>query len=177
MLGHPIGLRSRLGRGSVFTLRVPRVQKPQIAAVGIAPSPARDVAGLRALCVDNDPAILDGMRALLGRWGVHVDTATGLEAALVAARAQRPDVLLVDYHLQETLDGLAVLDILRRELAPRSPPGALLTADGSDELARRARTEGFPLLQKPVRPAALRALLAALARRHAGIDDAPGAEH
>ncbi|MBB5207675.1 PAS domain-containing hybrid sensor histidine kinase/response regulator [Chiayiivirga flava] len=164
MLGHPIGLRSRLGRGSVFTLRVPRVREPDMKPVPL-PQPTRDVAGLRALCIDNDPAILDGMRALLQRWGVVVDTANGLETALVAARAHRPDVLLVDYHLGETLDGLAVLAIVQRELAPRSPPGALLTADGSDELARRARGDGYPLLQKPVRPAALRALLAALARR------------
>ena len=165
MLGHTIGLRSKLGRGSVFTLRVPRSRPNPAPLPGIASPPARDVAGLRALCVDNDPAILDGMRALLSRWGVLVDTAGGLESALLAVRAQRPDVLLVDYHLQETLDGLAVLDILQRELAPHSPPGALLTADGSDELARRARGENIPLLQKPVRPAALRALLAALARR------------
>lgn len=164
MLGHTIGLRSRLGRGSVFTLRVPRVLQPTMPPAP-APQPARDVAGLRALCVDNDPAILDGMRALLERWGVIVDTANGLEAALMAARAHRPDVLLVDYHLGEALDGLAVLAIVQRELAPRSPPGALLTADGSDELTRRARADGYPLLQKPVRPAALRALLAALARR------------
>lgn len=167
MLGHPIALRSLPGRGSVFSVRVPRAasapQEPARAPVN-APS---GVAGLRALCVDNDPAILEGMRALLGRWGLEVDTATGLEPALQSARAQRPDILLVDLHLGETLDGLAVLDILRRELGPAPPPGALLTAESSDELQRRCREAGYPLLNKPVRPAALRALIAALAKRRA----------
>jgi DNA-binding response OmpR family regulator len=123
------------------------------------------VDGLRVLSVDNDPSILEGMRALLQRWGLLVDTVTGLEPALLAVRAQRPDILLVDLHLGESLDGLSVLDILRRELGPNAPPGALVTAESSDELQRRAREAGYPLLNKPVRPAALRALIAALAKR------------
>ena len=167
MLGHPIALRSLPGRGSVFSVCVPRAasapQEPARAPV-VAPS---GVAGLRALCVDNDPTILEGMRALLGRWGLAVDTATGLEPALLVAREQAPDILLVDLHLGETLDGLAVLDILRRELGPKPPPGALVTAESSDELQRRCREAGYPLLNKPVRPAALRALIAALAKRRA----------
>ncbi|MCG6118449.1 MAG: hybrid sensor histidine kinase/response regulator [Aquimonas sp.] len=167
MLGHPIALRSLPGRGSVFSVRVPRAasapQEPARAPV-VAPS---GVAGLRALCVDNDPTILEGMRALLGRWGLQVETATGLETALISARAQRPDILLVDLHLGENLDGLAVLDILRRELGSAAPPGALVTAESSDELQRRCREAGYPLLNKPVRPAALRALIAALAKRRA----------
>jgi CheY-like chemotaxis protein len=73
-------------------------------------------------------------------------------------------LLLVDFQLNEALDGLAVLDILRQSIVP-SPPGALITADGSDEVARRARDGGYPVLYKPVKPAALRALIAALARR------------
>lgn len=46
--------------------------------------------------------------------------------------------------------------------------GGLITADGSAELKQRARLRGVALLHKPVKPAALRALLAALARSGAG---------
>jgi CheY-like chemotaxis protein len=74
-------------------------------------------------------------------------------------------MLLIDLHLGESLDGLAVLDILRRELAPTPPPGALITAESGDALQRRCREAGYPLLNKPVRPAALRALIAALSKR------------
>jgi Na+/proline symporter/signal transduction histidine kinase/CheY-like chemotaxis protein len=165
MLGHPIALSSHPGRGSVFSVRVPRAPLAEVAApasIEFVPGP---VEGLRVLSVDNDPSILEGMRALLQRWGLVVDTVTGLEPALLAVRAQRPDILLVDLHLGESLDGLSVLDILRRELGPHAPPGALVTAESSDELQRRAREAGYPLLNKPVRPAALRALIAALAKR------------
>jgi len=41
----------------------------------------------------------------------------------------------------------------------------MITADGSSELKQRARVLGYPILHKPVRPAALRALLSALVRR------------
>ncbi|MCX7562302.1 PAS domain-containing hybrid sensor histidine kinase/response regulator [Xanthomonadaceae bacterium XH05] len=164
MLNHPIGVTSRLGCGSVFRLRVPLTDTPAATGTIAAPTPARDVAGLRVLCVDNDPAILEGMVALLQRWGIHVTTAPGLELALTAVRTQRPDLILADFHLAEALDGLAVLDILRRETGPEPVPGSLLTANSSEELAQRARNAGYPVLHKPVRPAALRALIAALAR-------------
>jgi DNA-binding response OmpR family regulator len=120
------------------------------------------------LCVDNDHDILDGMRALLTRWSVRVDTASRASTTpWLAVRAQRPGVLLVDYHLTTASTVWWYPACILRDANSRhdSPPGALLTADGSDELARRARGENIPLLQKPVRPAALRALLAALARR------------
>ncbi len=98
---------------------------------------------------------------------MRVVAATGLESALTSLRQARPDILLADFHLDEALDGLAVLDILRREAGGAPIPAALVTADRSEDLAQRARSADFPLLHKPVRPAALRALLAALARRRA----------
>jgi PAS domain S-box-containing protein len=165
MLGHPIALSSQPGRGSVFSVRVPRAAAGQLAKPAVSEPAPGAVAGLRVLCVDNDPSILEGMRALLQRWGLAVDTAIGLESALLSARQQRPDILLVDLHLGESLDGLAVIEILRRELAPHPPPAALVTAESGDELQRRCREAGYPLLGKPVRPAALRALIAALAKR------------
>jgi len=167
MLGHPIALASQPGRGSVFSVRVPRAADGQLAAPAVREPAPGAVAGQHVLCVDNDPSILEGMRALLQRWGLSVDTATGLEPALLAARARRPDILLVDLHLGESLDGLAVIEILRRALAPQPPPAALVTAESGDELQRRCREAGYPLLGKPVRPAALRALIAALAKRRA----------
>ncbi|MEB2315678.1 MAG: PAS domain-containing hybrid sensor histidine kinase/response regulator [Xanthomonadaceae bacterium] len=164
MLGHRLFVTSRLGRGSVFGLEVPIAEAPPQPVAEPAAEPARDVAGLRVLCVDNDPAILEGTVALLERWGVRVATATGLESALGRVREARPDLILIDFHLGEALDGLAALDILQREAGGRSVPGALITADSSEGLALRARSAGYPVLQKPVRPAALRALIAALAR-------------
>ena len=71
LLGHRIDVRTWPGRGSVFSIELPRVpaqvQPPQA-------SPRGDNAvfphALHALCLDNDLAILDGMTALLSRWGI-----------------------------------------------------------------------------------------------------------
>src|SRR3546814_6153610 len=73
--------------------------------------------------------------------------------------AGKPDVLLVDYHLHDHLDGLDTLDALRA--GNRQLPGALLTADGSDTLKQAARARGYRVLTKPVKPASLRAFLSA----------------
>jgi len=74
------------------------------------------------------------------------------------------DLILADYHLANGVDGLQALQQLCSAIDP-PPPGAMITADGSSELKRRARALGYPLLHKPVRPAALRALLTTLLRR------------
>ena len=71
-------------------------------------------------------------------------------------------MLLADYHLHDRLDGLDSLDALRENA--RHLHGALLTADGSDELKQAARQRGYLVLTKPVKPASLRSFLAAQSR-------------
>jgi len=163
LLDHRLNARSRVGSGSMFSIMLPRVEAPalpQAAATAPAPPPRTDsLAGMRVLCVDNDQEILDGMRALLGRWQVEVITASTVDQALEKVDAQ-PDVMLVDYHLHDRLDGLDTL-VAMRDKAGRAIPGALLTADGRDELKRMARERGYRLLTKPIKPASLRAFLAA----------------
>ena len=161
LLGHDLGAHSVVGHGSMFSITLPRAARA--SAVAYEPKPARraadSLAGLRVLCVDNDHEILDGMRALLGRWGVEVITAATVDEALRKIGTM-PAVMLVDYHLHDRLDGLETLDALRAA-SPSPLAGALLTADGRDELKQLARERGYRLLTKPVKPASLRAFLAA----------------
>jgi DNA-binding response OmpR family regulator len=58
-----------------------------------------------------------------------------------------------------------------REVTGELPPAAILTADGSSALKQRARALGYPLLHKPVKAAALRALLASPLRGQQGHPD------
>ena len=163
LLGHALDARSQAGRGSMFSITLPRVAAPALAAAAPRTSPGfgsdEALAGLRVLCVDNDQEILDGMRALLGRWKVQVIAASTVDMALEKL-AEQPDVVLVDYHLHDRMDGLATLLALNKA-AGRPLPGALLTADGRDELKRLARQRGYRVLTKPVKPASLRAFLTA----------------
>ena len=159
VLGHPLNVRSRAGHGSMFSIRV---QRSESAVLPRAPVPEAalpdSLEGMRVLCVDNDVDILAGMVLLLGRWKIEVLRATTVDEAL-EKMAEAPDVLLVDYHLHDRLDGLDTLDALR-ERGPRVP-GALVTADGSDQVKRDARARGYRVLTKPIKPASLRAFLAA----------------
>ncbi len=165
VLNHPLDVRSRVGHGSVFSIRVPRAASAPAAARTHAYPQDDTLHGLRVLCVDNDPGILDGMRALLQRWGVGVRGASTIADALVEA-GSAPHVLLVDYHLHDRLDGLDTLDALRAAYG-KDVAGALLTADGSDALKQAAQARGYRLLTKPVKPASLRAFLAAAWASHA----------
>jgi len=86
-------------------------------------------------------------------------TAANADEAL-ARLAEMPDVALVDYHLHDRLDGLGLIDELRANYA-RALPAALLTGDGSDALKLAAREHDCRVLTKPVKPASMRAFLAA----------------
>jgi PAS domain S-box-containing protein len=184
LMNHALTFKSRPGRGSVFGVRVPREGRARRAPRVEALAPPADPSGLRGLkvlCIDNDRSILDGMAALLGQWGVLVSTAAhAAEAAAVLARVP-VDAILADYHLDA---GTAVgatepasddagfalyvngIELLQRLNAGRVPsiPSALISADHSTGMALAARTAGYPLLNKPLRPAALRALLSAFRR-------------
>ncbi len=160
LLDHGLDARSRVGRGSMFSITVPRAAHatPLPAPAVVLPGD-NSLAGLRVLCLDNDREILDGMRMLLGRWQAVAIPAATVDEALERMADSAPQAMLVDYHLHDRLDGLDALDALRA--AGGRIPGALLTADGRDELKRQARLRGYRLLTKPVKPASLRAWLAA----------------
>jgi PAS domain S-box-containing protein len=162
MLEHPVGLRSWPGRGSVFS-----VSLPLGAAAPVAPAAPRrrvpnTLAGKVALCIDNEPSVLAAMRTLLEGWSLTVLTAGDLAAAqrLLGRRDPGPDIVLIDHHLDASDTGLAVLDALRMEIG--TVPAILITADYSETLRLAAQAAGCPILNKPLRPAALRALMAQL---------------
>ncbi len=161
ILGHPLGLKSRVAHGSCFAVHVPRVasvptQRRQTARGKLDGSLPLDV-----LCVDNDRAVLDGMTALLGHWGATCHVAVDVVEARAALQAGAIDVILADFHLEGAIDGLQAMQELRAELG-KLPPVVLVTADGSHALRDRAQALGYPVLLKPVRPGALRAVLAYL---------------
>jgi Na+/proline symporter/signal transduction histidine kinase len=164
ILGHELGLRSRVGHGSCFSITVPRTEAVSRKRAPAMARPGGEQLPLTVLCLDNDETILEGMKALLGRWGVDCRVAIDVDAALHVLSTTHVDLILADYHLGDDMDGLEALQLIGTKVVPM-PPAAMVTADGSTELKQRARTLGYPLLHKPVRPAALRAMLVALAKR------------
>ena len=163
MLGHPVTVRSWPGRGSCFSVTVPVVEVPPIAAP--EPSPGRNLGfgGALVMCIDNDPAIVEGMEALLTGWQCDVIGAKSASEALALVGERTPDAFIVDYHLDDGTTGLATLD----ELASRfggPVPAVVITADHTEGVRQAIESRGCEVLYKPVRPGSLRALLARLVR-------------
>jgi Na+/proline symporter len=164
ILGHRLDLHSRVGHGSCFAVSVPRNEAIPARRQKVQRSGPDKQLPLTVLCLDNDATILEGMRALLSRWGVDCRIALDVEQAGRELARGPIDLILADYHLTDGVDGLQALQQLRAAQGAL-PPVAMITADGSSELKQQARALGYPVLHKPVRPAALRALLTALLRR------------
>ncbi len=163
VLDHPMRLDSQPGKGSVFRLDVPRAA-PAIKGVAIenahvSADQHQPLAGLIVLAIDNEPRILDGMRALLTGWGCVVITASTIEEAetQLAAHNVAPDAILADYHL-DSGDGIGTIALLRRRFGAAAP-AMLITADRTQEVRDLAEANDIRVLNKPVKPAALRAVL------------------
>jgi signal transduction histidine kinase len=162
VLDHKLALASTPGRGTRFSILVPRAAPlPAMATTAAARSTpsSSQLAGLKLLAIDNEPAILDGMRLLLGGWGCKVETAADLdEASSIIAAGGAPDVLIADYHLDHGENGIALISALRQQVG--GLPAILLTADRSPEVREEAGALDIHVLNKPLKPGALRALLA-----------------
>ncbi len=162
LMNHPLEVRSTAGRGSAFSVRVPLA-----ASAAIRPQPApgtRHFDGRLVVIIENDPGIAEAMRQLLAGWSFDVVTAATAEAAIEALSGRVPDVVLSDFHLDGGRTGLEALDELASAFGHR-PVAAVVTADRDPATTAAIEAAGLAVMRKPVRPGALRALLAQLVAR------------
>jgi Na+/proline symporter/signal transduction histidine kinase len=162
VLNHKVAVRSTVGRGSRFSVAVP------LASAAESSRPSRELPsvdrmqfiGTAVLCIDNEPKVLDGMETLLGGWGCRVLKAADLSTALATVAEARLalDGILIDYHL-DSGNGIDAISELRSRFGA-ALPAILITADRSPVVREEARARDIQVLSKPLKPAALRALMA-----------------
>ena len=173
-LGHRIGLRSWLGRGSVFSVEVPLVktaaeklrapalqeppQLPRRAPVG-TPDQTSPLFGSRVWSVEDDPRVREGLRTLLTGWGCEVELASSREEALRLAHqgSGAPDLLLLDYRLPDGNGPDFVPDLFRRWGS--EVPVIVISAERDAAVRESVQSRGWSFLAKPVNPSKLRAAM------------------
>jgi Na+/proline symporter/signal transduction histidine kinase len=161
VLNHGIAIDSNGHGGSAFSVTVPTASaiNHTTAVTSATPLARTPIRGSLIVCIENDAAILDGMRTLLKAWDAEVIAVTEPDAAIAAIEAAGGQVtgLLVDYHLDRGNGVAAIRDIRRR--FGETIPAILITADRSPHVRAAAREDNIAVLNKPVKPASLRALL------------------
>ncbi|NBB12689.1 NahK/ErcS family hybrid sensor histidine kinase/response regulator [Pseudomonas sp. SLFW] len=164
ILGCRIQVRSRPGKGSVFSIDVPlsaEMPVPINVAAHQAPGTGNPLPGRRLLVLDNETSILDSMAALLGQWGCEVLTATDQAACYRVLQGRAPEMILFDFHLDHGVLGCDVVADLRAHFG-REIPCVMITADRTDACRRSLQRLNAPLLNKPVKPGKLRAVVSQL---------------
>jgi len=163
LLAVPLQLRSKPGRGTVFTLRLPLASAPlrwpavEEADAGPAAGLPTLVPGDVVLVIDDAADIRVAMGALLRGWGCQVLTAASLDSLhpQLMTLTVPPRLILCDLRLQGPDDGLAVIEQLRSGFND-DVPAILVTGDTGPDRLRDAAASGLGLLHKPVTEAALR---------------------
>ena len=162
MMGGDIGVVSRAGQGSTFTvdLRLPRCPAEPVVE---DEAETIDLSGYRVLIVDDNATNRIVGQTLLEAFGCAVTTAEDGFEGLACLRAQRFDAVLMDIHMPR-MDGSAALAAIRAgEAGDPAIPVVALTADAMPAMIEALTRQGFDGVQaKPIVPESLVAVLAGL---------------
>lgn len=169
LLGHPVTVTSRPGKGSTFAVTVP-LAKAAIDEAQETSEPAcqssPDLAGRLIAIIENEGSIRVGIQNLLQSWGCRVvvaESVAGMNEQLDKS-GEAVEMVISDFGLKGTLNGVDAIAAIRRRQGAELP-ALLFTGDISKETEALARNAGLPILYKPAKAEALRkAITAAFGR-------------
>lgn len=152
-LGHELGLWSKPGSGSCFSLNVPI----DTAALAAGPDrtlrdtrPAQDLNGLLVMLVENDPNVAGALSLAVEDMGGEVIHAHSAQEALSLMHEIQliPDAFLLDYQLGHGATGTELYQQITDTYGPVS--AAIISANRTRELRRMCKDLGLTLMAKPV---------------------------
>lgn len=156
-LGHPLGLRSEVGKGTMFHFTLPLSDRalrtePNRTTPNSGPTLAK---GLVVMLVETDTAVRRGLSFLLEEWRVSVLAVRSADDAenLLDALQITPDAFLLANQPDGKTDGFALAARLQTRFG--DVPMCILSADRSAYLIDRCIAAGLHVLHKPIDPSAL----------------------
>ncbi len=160
LLDSEVTVRSAPPKGSVFSFEIPLTLIEPQPQLSYSTPALNNLIGAFIVLIDDEHAVLEGMRALLTDWGCRLILADSIESALTQLKTADavPDLLIADYRLRDDATGIEALARLQTEYGA-GIPGILITGDTSPDRLREAKASGYYILHKPVRAPKLRTLL------------------
>ncbi len=166
LMGAPLALRSTPGRGSVFTLELPlgKVARSPAATVPGKGPVGLTLAGRLVVIVEDEPAVRSGLEVLLQGWGAEIASFDSVASAGAWAHGcdpqlVQPDLLIVDYRLEQGRTGIDAIVALRERFDAKVP-AIVVTGSTMTGHDKEAQDHDFHVLIKPVLPNKLRAMIA-----------------
>ena len=162
ILGHDLGLASEVGKGTAFHVDVPigNVWHSSAGEPEISERIGGEFAGLCCLVLEDDRILREAFTALLQRWGMTVVTIDDFDnvAQAVSDLSCQPDIILTDYRLRGRIQGTDLVGAIN-DMLEKPCPALVMTAETAPEVIESIKSQGFPLLIKPVSPPSLRILM------------------
>jgi len=154
LLDMPVAVRSRVEKGSVFSVDVPigNEEEQKFAVVDKRSSEVgRHFEDISIWLIDDDSDILDAMEALLESWGCIVRSFNSPEQVQVGIddNNRHPDIIISDVRLNNHMNGIEVIHMIRDSLL-KQVSAILMTGDTSPDHLQMVAESGHPVLHKPV---------------------------
>ncbi|WP_309491432.1 ATP-binding response regulator [Trinickia mobilis] len=163
LIGANVRVRSRLGRGSLFSVRLPAMPDvpaldTRVEVIGAASASSRRTRTI--LVVDDDRDVLASMQTLLRAWGHAVVAASSIEQAVAVATSHRPalQMVLTDFRLAKQVTGVDVIHAVHQAIG-REIPAIIITGDTSADGIDATTSSGFHVVHKPLDPEKMQVLI------------------
>ncbi len=151
VLDHRVEVRSIAGKGTGVFIEVPRGRSTVKVPEAAPPVHPHDDAFVGCvLAIEDEASVRSALGRLLKKKGVDVTIVATATEALTIIREQRlrPDVLLCDYNLRGSPDGVETIRHLRAALG-RDVPAVVMTGDIRSQTMHSISAQGVSLLIKP----------------------------
>jgi signal transduction histidine kinase len=153
LLQHPLKLASVPGRGSMFSVTVPKADAVETVSSDNRALPAG--VAVNVMVVEDEGDVLDVMVQLLTLQGHRIYAGrSAAEVQQVHAEAMMAgdapvDLIIADYRLEDGATGLEAIEALCAHIG-RSVPALIVTGDTSPSRIKEATASGHRLLHKPI---------------------------